>query len=941
MKLRASMAPALLIVATCLSTARAQSTLYWDIDGGTAGAGGATPAGMWDTTTPNWNLDQQGDADLGGATTWTPGDDAIFSAGTDASGPFTVTLDGTQLANSVTFQEGTVTLSGGQLDLTGAGTVTTITGTTQTINSVVGGSVALIKAGADRLILGGANVYSGGTSISAGTLQFANTSAMPISGEVIVASGTTLAVNAGGVGEWTNGTSGGGSIGGLIAGVGGQGTVDQVTWTDGTNFGIDTTNSGGTLAYSGVIGSFRTTAGTTNAVGLTKRGAGTLELSGANTYTGNTTMATNSGTLKLAAANTLNANTVIVMPASNGGAVVELFDSSGNPRNQTIAGISGGGQGTTAPTIVDVGFATLTLNVPSGESYRYDGFLKTNFDQTNANNVGKVVMNGPGEFIIGGANNHATFGFGGQFIANGGRTVFVNNVGLGAATGTARLIINDGATFVKGNAANTSMTISPRTVDINGSFTADMTGSEADFQFLPAAPGSGLGGFNLNGNATITVTGPVDPSFPANTPLGFTPAFILGTRPITDGANSFSITKDGPGLLRLNQTNDFNGGVTILDGTVSVAAALGALGDGPLSLSGGTLNYTGAPVGGVRSHTIDNSITVTADSGIALRGGTGGSKFTPGVEFKFTTSSFTGTGGSLTLRNESNSNEPDINDPYSNPVLFTVTFNGEFNFGRPVAIMNHINPLVSNLRTTVLNSANTSGTQTWSGAISGNGGLKRTGSGGVTVLSGTNTYTGGTTVEAGTLQASGTSTTAFGSGNVTVTGGVLDIVTGAANAIANTATLDISGTGMVALAAGINEFVTGLILDGIGQGDGTYGSSSSPATFQFDQWFSGDGIITVEPAPTGLPGDYNEDNVVDAADYVVWRKMFGSPVALPNDDTAGVGIDDYDRWTANFGATQGGGGGIANTSGAVPEPGTLVLAMLTLLVAGAYRRRPV
>ena len=45
----------------------------------------------------------------------------------------------------------------------------------------------------------------------------------------------------------------------------------------------------------------------------------------------------------------------------------------------------------------------------------------------------------------------------------------------------------------------------------------------------------------------------------------------------------------------------------------------------------------------------------------------------------------------------------------------------------------------------------------------------------------------------------------------------------------------------------------------------------------------------------------------------------GSEAALPNDDTAGVGEDDYARWASNFGNSIPGGGGAAN-SAAVPEP---------------------
>jgi hypothetical protein len=54
---------------------------------------------------------------------------------------------------------------------------------------------------------------------------------------------------------------------------------------------------------------------------------------------------------------------------------------------------------------------------------------------------------------------------------------------------------------------------------------------------------------------------------------------------------------------------------------------------------------------------------------------------------------------------------------------------------------------------------------------------------------------------------------------------------------------------------------------------------------------------------TTVPGDYNADTRVDAADYVVWRRNRGQSVMLPNDDTPdGVSDEDYDTWRENFGA---------------------------------------
>ena len=49
-------------------------------------------------------------------------------------------------------------------------------------------------------------------------------------------------------------------------------------------------------------------------------------------------------------------------------------------------------------------------------------------------------------------------------------------------------------------------------------------------------------------------------------------------------------------------------------------------------------------------------------------------------------------------------------------------------------------------------------------------------------------------------------------------------------------------------------------------------------------------------------GDYNNNGVVDATDYVVWRKRLNQSVTLPNDSTPGtVTSADYTVWRVNFG----------------------------------------
>jgi hypothetical protein len=87
-----------------------------------------------------------------------------------------------------------------------------------------------------------------------------------------------------------------------------------------------------------------------------------------------------------------------------------------------------------------------------------------------------------------------------------------------------------------------------------------------------------------------------------------------------------------------------------------------------------------------------------------------------------------------------------------------------------------------------------------------------------------------------------------------------------------------------------------------------------------------------------VQGDYNDNGIVDAADYVVWRDRLGQNVTIPNDATPGaVTQEDYDVWRRNFGAGQIG------SAAAVPEPAMLTLCFLAvgsgMLLVSAERRR--
>jgi hypothetical protein len=102
--------------------------------------------------------------------------------------------------------------------------------------------------------------------------------------------------------------------------------------------------------------------------------------------------------------------------------------------------------------------------------------------------------------------------------------------------------------------------------------------------------------------------------------------------------------------------------------------------------------------------------------------------------------------------------------------------------------------------------------------------------------------------------------------------------------------------------------------------------------------------LVVEGNGVVLPGDYNFDARVDAADYLVWRNTMGSMQNLTADGN-GNGIidqDDYTVWRTNFGnSSQASAQATANGSAlGVPEPGTIVLCLLALLPAIAARSTP-
>jgi hypothetical protein len=96
---------------------------------------------------------------------------------------------------------------------------------------------------------------------------------------------------------------------------------------------------------------------------------------------------------------------------------------------------------------------------------------------------------------------------------------------------------------------------------------------------------------------------------------------------------------------------------------------------------------------------------------------------------------------------------------------------------------------------------------------------------------------------------------------------------------------------------------------------------------------------------TVIPGDFNRNNVVDAADYPLWRKLIGDLVPAcsgPDANCNGaVDNDDYRIWKSNFGST-GASGAVNASSAAIAEPATGALCgvVAAMLLTRLRSRKP-
>jgi hypothetical protein len=99
---------------------------------------------------------------------------------------------------------------------------------------------------------------------------------------------------------------------------------------------------------------------------------------------------------------------------------------------------------------------------------------------------------------------------------------------------------------------------------------------------------------------------------------------------------------------------------------------------------------------------------------------------------------------------------------------------------------------------------------------------------------------------------------------------------------------------------------------------------------------------TLLPPTRTSQGDFNQDGIVEASDYTVWRKSLGQTGAnMPADGNGNNQIDSDDllTWRFHFGQNLAGAGSGLDSPAGVPEPKSFALAMLCLMICVAIRAR--
>jgi fibronectin-binding autotransporter adhesin len=258
-------------------------------------------------------------------------DTTTFGQSFTGTGAITKTGNGALILTGNSTYTGATTINAGILQIGNGGTTgalstssaITVNGTlafnrsdditqgTHFFTAAIGGTGSIVQNGTGNLTLNAANTYSGGTTLNTGTLIIGNAAAAG-SGAITQASASSL-LKIDTTGTVANNLIVYNVLASQSAALSGAITVNNAS------FEVD---AGDTLSISGNV---------SGAGGVTKNGAGTLILSGSNSYNGSTVV--NSGTLEAASAHALGSNTTINV---NGGTLLVSMGDAINGMNITL-----------------------------------------------------------------------------------------------------------------------------------------------------------------------------------------------------------------------------------------------------------------------------------------------------------------------------------------------------------------------------------------------------------------------------------------------------------------------------------------------------------------------------------------------------------------------------------------------------------------------------
>ncbi|MEQ1858631.1 MAG: autotransporter-associated beta strand repeat-containing protein [Chthoniobacteraceae bacterium] len=513
-------------------------------------------------------------------------------------------------------------------------------------DNATAGTVALTKTGAGSLGLGGifANSnYSGATLVTNGSLGVASANALGSAATgTTVSSGATLQIvntniaaepiTISGVGEtgYEGAIEGGNAIYGGLLKLNAASTVATSSFNPGP---FDITNPGTitgatfTLTLAGQdIGSIASIIGTTSG-GLTKIDAGTWTLSGANTYTGTTTIS--AGILNIQHANALGASTSNDTTITSG-ATLQIQGGITTPAAEglTIRGIGAAG-------------ATGAFENVSGVN-NWAGDVTLGADSTISSDSGTLNLTNTASTITGSTFDLTLTGAGdgsiASVLATTSGTVTKSGAGKWTLSGlnsfTGALTVLDGTLSVPtfnnasapGPLGNSALAVTLGAASQTGE--VEYTGATATSTKPFALTTGGIGAFDILSAATeLTLTGQISGA-------GTLMKSGLGTLTLGSAKSFTGPALVAEGTLKLTAANAIvsTAGITVESGAVLLLAgtpALNRIADtDALALSGGTLSTEGLSNA---TETLGNFSLTLAHSTIDFGSGSGNSLFFAGV----------------------------------------------------------------------------------------------------------------------------------------------------------------------------------------------------------------------------------------------------------------------------------------------------------------------